>query len=200
MNRTFDSDEERYFYHWLLELQESGYISEILEQRTYEVCSDKIVTRRSKTLKKDKSELFILTKKREYTPDFEFNFTEKARGLFFHDVNGGYEKRPFFYIHNPDLLCIVDIKGSFTAQFNSSITFPDRQSMLMKTYNLYVQKVIPYGNKKGQTTLFNSTFTPQVMITEQVYKTNGKTWKVGDSKLKWNVLNLDKYVNSKTMD
>ena len=79
INYTFDSKEEEYFYTWLLELYNTGYIDWIYpNKKTYCVINETLSTRMAKLKTKDKYKLFILTKKREYTPDFIFKFNPKA--------------------------------------------------------------------------------------------------------------------------
>ena len=200
INYTFDSDEERYFYDWLIELCNLGYVDWIYsERKTFKLIRDKKVLR----LNKKKYQEFVLTKKREYTPDFIFKFNPKAKYLFYHDKIDGYNQRPFFYCHNNRGIIYLDIKGGFNGNKSDNI-FPDRQSMMMDKFEIYVQKVIPFslgtaGIKKQ--TLFKETFTPQTMINDQVYASDrvGK-WRKGDSKLKYKVTKIHDYVNNKTMD
>jgi hypothetical protein len=202
LNFEFDSDEEKYFYHWLLELHELGYIDWIWdEKKTYlitnEVCSARVTQLKTK----QRIEEFILTKKRNYTPDFIFKFNKSAYKKLYHDSKGGYENRPFFYCNNNRGIIYVDVKGAFGKKLTSSITFPDRQSLMCQRFNIYVQKVIPYATKPSKDTLFKSTFTPNVMITDQVYKktvvdrkTGKVKWKKGDSKLKYKVMTVKDYL------
>ena len=59
------------------------------------------------------TKLFILTKKREYTPDFIFKFNPKAYKIFYHNKKGGYENRPYYYCNNNRGIIYVDVKGGF---------------------------------------------------------------------------------------
>jgi hypothetical protein len=194
------NDEERYFSYWLDELIEAGYVTKKYEQKSYVLTDEVKATRSWETKKGVKSEEFTLIPEHSYTPDFEFVFSNRAKNLFYHDTYGGYEYRPFFYCRNyfdninNNSICI-DIKGAFVQQFNSAITFPDRQAMLWQRHQIYVQKVIPFDLSGKKKTLFSLTFTPKKVIEELVYKTDkpGK-WKKGDSKIKWKVKTLEEYV------
>jgi hypothetical protein len=199
INYTFDSKEEEYFYAWLLELYNIGYIDWIYpNKKTYCVINETLSTRMAKLKTKDKYELFILTKKREYTPDFIFKFNPKAYKIFYHDSKGGYENRPYYYCNNNRGIIYIDVKGGFNGNRKSDMIFPDRQSAMVEKFNIYVQKVIPYALGKkyiNKETLFKKTFTPQIMINTEVYLNDRKNkWKKGDSKLKYKVTKLNEYL------
>ena len=108
----FASDEEKYFYDWLCELYDQGYINWVYpKQKSYKITNEVKATRVSKLKTKDKVEQFIMTKKRTYTPDFIFQFNEKAFKKLYHNEKGGYEYRPFFYCNNNRGVIYVDVKG-----------------------------------------------------------------------------------------
>jgi len=202
INFDFDSKEEEYFYDWLLELYDLGYIDWIWsEKKTYLITNEVRSARVSQLKTKQKVEEFILTKKRNYTPDFIFKFNQCAYKKLYHDKKGGYESRPFFYCNNNRGIIYVDVKGAFGGNLSSSSTFPDRQSLMCQRFNIYVQKVIPYANKPKKETLFLKTFTPRSMIADSVYKktimnrkTNKVKWRKGDSKLKYKVTTVKNYL------
>jgi len=146
LNYKFASNEERHFYNWLLELHDKGYVEWIYsEQKTYLVF-DKVYGYNPKQ--------FTLIKDKYYTPDFIFKFSNKAYNLFYYDEKGGFlkKKKPFFYCNNNRGIMYIDVKGAFTRNLSSSVTFPDRQSQMANRYNIYVQKTIPYdlSNKKAK--------------------------------------------------
>lgn len=190
MNKQlFDSTEEDYFYEWLLELQNNSYIDYIhSNKKSYKL--NKVVLAKAKLKKKQ----VTLIKQKTYTPDFIIRFTEKARGIFFYD--NGDEKSSLFYCHNNRRLCYIDVKGSFTRNLTSSITFPDRQLLMYTRHNIYVNKVIPIG--KDDKCLFAKTFTPTYVDKLEKYKVKpkDKTKSVGDSKLKFPVKTLSQYEQS----
>ena len=192
----FDSEEERYFYHWLLELYKLGYIDWICPyQKTYKITQEVKAKRLTQLKTKIKIEDFILTKKRSYTPDFIFKFNKNAYKTLYHDKKGGYEGRPFFYCNNNRGLIYIDVKGAFTQGLSSATTFPDRQSIMCDKFGIYVQKVIPYANKPKKDTLFKKTFTPKIMIDTMVYVKDRKgKWKKGDSKLKYKVTKVNDFL------
>jgi len=202
INFNFDSDEERYFYDWLVELYDQGYIDWIWsEKKTYLITNEVRSARVAQLKTKQKKERFILTKKRNYTPDFIFKFNKKAYKKLYHDKKGGYEGRPFFYCNNNRGVIYIDVKGAFGRGLTSSATFPDRQSLMCQRFNIYVQKVIPYATKPKKETLFLKTFTPRSMIVESVYKkttldrkTGKVKWTKGDSKLKYKVTTVKQFL------
>ena len=198
----FESKEEEYFYDWLVELYNVGLIDWIYnERKTYRIVNEVKVSKCIELKTKNKDVEFILTKKRDYTPDFIFKFNDKALGLSYYDQFKGYENRPYFYCNNNRGIIYVDVKGEFAGKLNSAKTFPDRQSIMCDKFNIYVQKVIPFAKKVNKTTLFKSTFTPQTMIDTEVYskttrdrKTGKIKWNKGDSKIKYKVTKLKEYV------
>jgi len=153
INYGFDSTEERYFYDWLIELYNAGMIDWIYsERKTYRIVDEVRANRLVQLKTKSKIQSFVLTKKRDYTPDFIFKFNEKALGLFYYDQHSGYKNRPYFYCNNNRGIIYLDIKGEFAGKLNSSATFPDRQSLMGTRFNIYVQKVIPFAKKVNKTT------------------------------------------------
>lgn len=202
INYEFDSTEERYFYDWLIELYDLDMIDWIYNnKKTYRIVDEIKAYRTIEMKTKSKIQSFVLTKKRDYTPDFIFKFNKKARGLLYYDQYEGYGKRPYFYCNNNRGIIYLDIKGEFAGKLNSSATFPDRQSLMGSRFNVYVQKVIPFAKKVHKMTLFKSTFTPQKMINEQVYskttmnrKTGKIKWKKGDSKIKYKVTKIKEFI------
>lgn len=84
---NLDSKEELYFSWMLQELEEAGYVNSWGQCRTYQL-GDKITNKyqEKKVLKKstkliDKEQTILNSC--EYTPDFEINWNEKARNIFF---------------------------------------------------------------------------------------------------------------------
>lgn len=202
INFDFDSNEEKYFYDWLIELYDLGYIDWIwAEKKTYLITNEVRSARVVQLKTKQRIEEFVLTKKRSYTPDFIFKFNENAYKFLYHDKEGGYSSRPFFYCNNNRGIIYVDVKGAFGRGLSSSATFPDRQSLMCQRFGIYVQKVIPYANKPKKETLFLKTFTPQSMIADSVYKkttvdrkTGKVKWNKGDSKLKYKVTPVKRFL------
>jgi len=199
---SYDSKEEQYFHWWLLELQLAGYVEQISMRLGSYKLNDKVSAKytRSKLDKKGvlktgiESE-YVLIKEKHYTPDFIIQWTEKAKGIFIFQegdllVNSNV---PFFYADNSKLITYIEVKGSYTKQLTSSITFPDRQVMMLNKYNIYVQKVIPFDVSGKVKSLFQLTFTPSDVVTNEVYKVKTKNNKVGESKLKYPIRTLSQF-------
>jgi hypothetical protein len=98
------------------------------------------------------------------------------------------------YVFNNHNKIYVDIKGSYTKQFNSSITFADRQSIVANRSKTYINKIIVLDNKVNSKCLFAKTFTPNKVIEEMKYKRDTNNNKVGDTKLKYKIVTIDDYI------
>jgi hypothetical protein len=162
------------------------------------IVPSKVAGRKEKAKQEEKE--YVLVKEKSYTPDFIVEWTDKAKGIFvFREgdllVNSNV---PFFFVYNNEdeidnMTSYIEIKGSYTKQLTSSITFPDRQVMMLTKYGIYVQKVIPYDLSGKVKSLFSTTFTPSDVITNEVYKVKTKNYKVGESKLKYPVRTLKEF-------
>ncbi len=161
----FDSKDELYFSYFLEELYNEGLISEIQDKISFKI-SDKFIYNKK-----------VLIKEKYYTPDFVFK-TDDVLNDIFPKVNNEF--------------CYIDVKSEYTKHFNSSITFPDRQAMMLEKNGIYVQKIIPYSfsNKKC---LFRDTFTPEKVIQEERYKRDGKNGKIGESKIKYKITTFNEW-------
>lgn len=180
---NFDSPEEEYYYNWLIELQNDGYIKSIQREPEYELypevrINDKPVLRAS-----------------NYKPDFIVVWEEKARGVFFFTESCKFKsmitelKSKHFAHQNEteEYYSVVDVKGTFAARGNSStIKFPIIQKQMYYRYNIYVNKIMPLHRKNG---LFAKTFTPQ----KQSYTKKGEL-----RKLSWKIVSLSEFIELKT--
>jgi hypothetical protein len=155
------NDEEKNFYYFLLELENNNIISNIKYEEKSFLLSDKIEYEDIIKLKtKVKIKTKTLLHPHEYTPDFTFEVINKviANSIFKITFRG---------------VCYIDVKGEFTRNFNSSITFPLNQKWMYQRYGIYVEKVIPNS-------LFKKTFLPLEVKKNSYYKIGSRK---GKSKL-----------------
>ena len=144
--KDFQSNEEYEFYHWLLEAELHGLVSEIEYQPCTFVLSDPIQYTKEEHLKtRIKYVKRHLLAKCEYTPDFRFMVHNSSiQSLLKNTHTIAYNKT------------IVDVKGGFAGKRNSSaVTFPIKQKWLYKQEGIYVEKVVPEK-------LFKKTWVPEM--------------------------------------
>lgn len=166
------NDEEKYFSDYLFELQEAGFIYDIVYQPKAKILFEGLTVNRNKekVLKKGTiivQEDFILLQPHKYTPDFLFKWTPKGIPLV--NTIGNFVKgKPFIAntgitgVNSDMLLSVIDTKGTFANSKNSSaLTFPLNQKWIFQQYGIYVQKIV-VGNSKG---IFKDTFCPKTYIT-----------------------------------
>lgn len=186
LNYTFDSEDEKIFYQWLLELYDNKIVKRIEPDRISFSISDKVeYDSFKKSGKKYVSVKKTLINEKVYTPDFIFELDNAYAAQL------GVERKekpllPLIISNNG--MCYVDVKGAFTRNLTSSITFPDRQAMMYQKHQIYINKVIPYGKKNC---LFKDTFYPRSFISDQIYKVGDKK---GTSKLSGDVKTIDSFL------
>jgi hypothetical protein len=162
MYKTLESRDEEMMMEYLLQLEKDSVIT--------------LVPLQSYTIFDGFPAEYGRVKPKVYTPDFIFSINDKT----FQHANNQHLKV------SPDGLVYVDVKGEYTKQLTSSITFPDRQAMMWDKHSIYVNKIVP-------TKLFSKTFVPYSLIKTEVYKKDTKTNKVGDSKFKFKVNTYAEY-------
>jgi len=196
INYNFDSKEEEYFYFWIEELYTNGYISKVYPERETFLLFDKVELPWVTQLKtKVKQNSFTLIGKKSYTPDFCFEFTNKAENVFVFNSTLAVDKRKAFIDVNKSKKIYVDVKGEFGGNLSSAITFPDRQSIMWHVHETYVHKIVPFVKKK-KNCLFCDTFTPKKVSDIEIYTTTRKgKWKAGGSKIKYKQRSLKEYIN-----
>ena len=195
------SNEETFFYDWLLELKEAGYIEKIVIQPNYTLTKKlSLPFMKQKTMKsidkatgkpkvKIEEQDCTILNGMSYTPDFLVIWTEKAMDKFIFDSASvltksftDTQKSKFFTVTHPfdsskKLDTILEIKGSFASRHNSTaIKFPLLQKIVYRIHNIYVNKVMPLDKKAG---LFSQTFTPKTyMLTEKTKVKRAISWQV----------------------
>ena len=196
INYKFLNSQEEYFYYWLEELYDNGFISRIEPDQSSFTLNNSLSIDYTKI--KGKSKLTTaqlkLIKERSYTPDFIFEFTKKAENVFYFIENSSKQVFPFV---NKDNKIYVDTKGEYTKHYSSSITFGDRQAMMWDRHGIYVQIIKAYI-KEGKKCLFEETFTPKKVVKKEVYLKDIpiKNIKKGDTKIKFKIRTLDEYLES----
>lgn len=192
----FDSDEELYFSWYLEELIENGFIKGfVLHPKTYQL-SDPIFYEWEELLKtKSKPRVSKLLEDHVYTPDFLINWNEKARGIFYEEIDSleGLPKNLPYFIAD-DGKSIIEIKPSFD-QNNMTRLVMINIKWVYEKFGDYVQKVIPIPSvsKAGKispgTALFAKTFTPKrYLLTDKSMKPR---------KIRFPVLSIDEFVKSR---
>lgn len=178
----FDSDEEMYFYWWLEELQEAGYIKKIVHHPMPYKLSDPVIGVYEKQLKtKVKNESEELMKGHIYTPDFLIIWNEKARGVFYEhqcSYNRRKEKNSLKYLIG-NTATVIEVKPLFD-QNNMSRLFKINQKWVYDKHGVFVNMVVPEK-------WFNKTFTPNRFLT------TNKSGKARKIKYK-NVISLKDFV------
>jgi len=180
----WDSKEEEYFFWYLQELDEAGYIERFKYQPKPFSLSDKVTFTWNKQLKtKKKVMVKSLIQGHKYQADFLIIWKRKAAGIFFRE---SIEKDILSYPFSLDLLLdnvyrsIVDVKGTFN-QNDAWRRFSIERKWVWQRYHINVEKIIPEK-------LFKETFTPQRYLTTD--KSNKPR------KIAWKVHTLAEYVSS----
>jgi hypothetical protein len=201
INYKFDSSQEEYFYYWLEELYNAGYVDYIVKDRKSFVLNNPlsvniIKVKKTKTKSTSSNKQLDLIKERTYTPDFIFSFAEKAKGIFFYEEN---QEENIFPVFNNLHQVYVDNKGEYTRHYSSSITFGDRQAMMWDKHKIYI-KIIKTYIKEGKKCLFQQTFTPKKVLQKEVYLKDipNKNIKKGDSKIKYKIKTLNEFINEQS--
>lgn len=174
----FESAEEVLFFNWLQELEEEGFIVEgsIKNPDSYLLSEgiSKIYTKELKT--KTKKVAYTVLSKHLYTPDIEFEFTEKARDVFFtHDTNKKINDFLFITTTSSSKKCVVEVKPPFD---QNSMTRLARLNVrwVYERYNVFINITIPRK-------LFEKTFYPgSIRFKRWKHKTNSRNLK---EYLKW---------------
>lgn len=131
-----DSNEEWYFYSWLIECKKLGIVLEYEYQPKEFLLTEKFkyVPAFGNPKKKEKH----LLADHVYTADFRIVFN-KLHG----EKLSEYFKIPIEAIDaNGDAIVFVDVKGGFMMH-GSDRTFSIHQKMMWDKYKIYVQKIVP---------------------------------------------------------
>ena len=131
-----DSNEEWYFYSWLIECKKLGIVLEYEYQPKEFLLTDKFkyVPAFGNPKKKEKH----LLADHVYTADFRIVFNK-----FYGEKLSEYFKIPIEAIDaKGDAVVFVDVKGGFN-RFAGDRNFSIHQKMMWDKYKIYVQKIVP---------------------------------------------------------
>ena len=138
------SNEEWFFYHWLLEAEYKNLVENIEYEAKYFILSPPVTVPMVKQLKtKTKTVDKHLFHKHYYTPDFTFKVVADIL-------------RPYFI----DTLCqrtdyiTTDVKGNFNP-YGDGRDFPVNQKWTWDKFEVYVEKIVPDK-------LFKKTWCPEI--------------------------------------
>lgn len=194
----FKSKEEQYFYYYCLELKETGFIKNVFyEKATFNLCAPYSRSYLQKTARGVKEMSESLLEKSSLTADFTIEWAEQAKNIFYLDSSTPISckvKDIPFRLCSPDVLIShIETKAVHEFGTSSSISFPYKQKQVLKDYSIYIQKIKPFS-AKGEKCLFEKTFTPKMVIAEEVYQVNTKQGKKGESKLRYEVKTLEEFL------
>ena len=204
VRQNFDSTEEYWIYLYLLELQEAEYIKSFeCQPRSFELF--KGLPKKFYILKQLKTKISKKYSKKQhlinphlYTADFSIIWNlEKIKNILCQDINNIEFKKdiPFFSEIFPDPdnmvyngISYFEVKAKFDRN-NATRLFTSRtQPWIWQKFRIYIQLIIPE-------ILFKQTFIPKELLPEFYYKKNGKGYKKGDKKFKWDYKSLKEYIN-----
>ena len=196
------SDEEKHIKLWLDECIKAGYVISYEEQPAF-ILFNEVLTNATITLKTKKVTKSIpLLQERVYTADFIVKLADKAKGIFFIDIDDINTKSDLNYLlRSNDGYCYFEVKASnYNDVVNTERFFLSRtQPLMYEKFNIYVNLVKPL-------LLFENSFVPKVLMHELYYKKDVYTGKgdkkklkarVGDKKHKFVYRTLGEFVNSK---
>ena len=198
---NFDSSDEEFFWNWLRELLFANLIEVKTDRQSFKLNNGRkyslLLSAKSKKQTILKPIENDLIKEKTYTPDFIFRFLNDERfTVNLSKTDLVLPKSSLITSH--DGWCYVDVKGAFTRNITSSITFPDRQVMMMDKHNIFVNKVVCHDVKATDTKgkcLFKETFVPQTFVDYSIRKVNSKNGTKGETKIKYKIKTLNEWIN-----
>lgn len=179
--------EEKYMKIYFEELQEKGFIKELIYQPEPFVLNDKVEIAFMEQLKtKTKISNKTLIPKHIYTTDFEIIWsTDKFHKNLEEDF---FTEWPiFFSFMNRSFVEVKAVRDlqNMTRHFTSGI-----QPWIYQTYQIYINLVkVP--------DIFRDTFIPEKIWSEMFYKVNGKKFIKGQPKYTWIYKTLEDYLNGR---
>jgi hypothetical protein len=192
LNKDLDSFQELYMLWALREIEEAGYIRDIIVPDTIEVLAASKVEVEVTLKTKTKMEERTLLSSVDYTPDFQFIVRQEHPKLFtnlyapvikLEEWNAGIFK-------TCNELVMVDVKSNnYSGKFGSTDrTFQINRTILWIAEQIYINKTIPTGGKSDKHFLFKDAFTPE----RYLFTDSGRP----DRKLHYNPISLTKFLNS----
>lgn len=198
----YKSNLEYFYALYLEELKEVGFVKEFsYETLTYDLSGQINVPYKKQLKTKIKDDEEFLMHKCTYTPDFQVEWTKKARNVFYLDRNTpidcGVKDIPFRLVNNSgSLKSSIEVKPMNESKLDSSKEFPSMQKWVFQKHGDYVQKIKPFDNR-GKKCLFEISFTPKKVVDSEVYRVNCAGGKIGDSKIRFKTRTIDEYLKSR---
>jgi hypothetical protein len=199
----FKSDLELFFFLYLQELEEHGFVANIGYETSTFMLSEPyarkyLVNGKKKVLEKSES----LLQKSSITSDFTFDFLPKAEGIFYigsNPINCLAKDIPFrLSTEDPtNLECLVEVKSvQESSRTSSNTSFPYKCKFCLEKWGRLIYKVKPYS-PQGRNCLFEKTFTPAKVLKHEVYKRNCAYGRKSESKIRYKVRTIDEYLKSR---
>ena len=149
----YDSDEEKYFHAWLLELQEAGYVDSISRADSIKLC-DPVVCNGI-------TELASVI----YTPDFQFKVLKEGKYFQPHDnitVSPRSRSEQRVIYNSKTKQCLVEVKPIKDVRGKTSEAKLKIKWARTLGYVIDLVKIPGSSNKGGH--LFKKSFTPKVYL------------------------------------
>lgn len=196
----FKSDLELYFYWYLKELEVAGFVTNIsYETSTFMLTEPYARDYLIKGARGPLNRSEHLLHKSSITSDFTFTFLPKAEGIFYvgvEPINRPIKTIPFRLSteDSTNLECLVEVKSvQERSATTSNVSYPYKQKFCLEKYGKLIHKVKPYS-PQGRNCLFETTFTPELVLNKERYVKNCKYGKKGASKIKFETRSLDEFL------
>jgi hypothetical protein len=189
MNTREISQEEFFMQEYFKELQEAGFIKEIIYQPEPIILSEKVIVNKIIKLKtKEKVVEKTLINQHVYTPDFEIHFNGSNK-LHKSINNIFYEEIPLMF--SDSFISLIEVKSNSHFDNNMKRHFTSAlQPWVYQRHNLFVNLIeVPK--------IFEKSFIPKSILPEFFYKVNTKKNKKNDPKFNWKYHTLNEYLNEK---
>ena len=197
----FDSIEEYMIQLYFEELQEQGFVKEIISQPEPFVLfkglgkkfyKNKQLKTKIKTMYSKKK---FLINPHEYTTDFKIEWNLDKSPTIFEMLISDEEfditipfRSAFYKKESIETVSYLEVKPSFD-QNNMTRLFTSRtQPWIWEKYNIYVQLIKPLD-------LFKATFIPELLMPFMYYRKTTKKNNIGDKKHKWEYKTLTEFLN-----
>lgn len=166
---TFDSHEELYFYWWVKELMDNGYVKEFTPHpKSFPLSSGLSIPYIEQMKKVENKELWYnLIQPSVYTPDAQLTWTSKGENIFYFNLdesspnhfeeNVCKDKKLLYLMISHGLNCFIEVKPIFD-QNNMTMLARTNIKWVWENHETYVNMVIPQK-------LFAKTFTPKRYLT-----------------------------------
>lgn len=183
--KAFDSKGEVYFYWYLSELFDNGFIFRFAAQpQTFELARRQEYSWTKMLKTKTKPMVSTILQGHSYTPDFLILWTKKSRNIFYNTSDDVYNLRRNIFLAKKytfgQEVSYIEVKPEF-GKHGSFRWFTISQKWVYQKYGIYIQKINPVS-------IFQRTFTPgRYLITDGGRQTR---------KLKYNPILLEGFIKT----